>query len=475
MGPTVDERARLQQALELNAIGAWDWDIAANQVNWSDGIYEILGLDRDATPSYQLALDHVFEADRARYEEAIDVCMDGKGHYDLRNRIRRANGTIRSVISLGRVQRDAAGVAVRMYGTLQDVTVAEETAQRNREFEARMVQISRLESLGRLASGIAHDFNNALLPIKLAAGLLEQSTDATSNRLGKEILSALEHAEALPQQIRDFSGKSSNAGLRDLRDVVEAILPLLRRSVGKSVQIEFIRGEEELGCWMDDKQIERVCVNLALNSKDAMAAGGKLVFETLPSKDGGSAALRVRDWGVGIEPDALHRVVEPFYTTKPTGTGLGLAMVFACARAHGGDCTIESEVNAGTVVTVTIPIYTPGAASLPAILVVDDEPMVLSSLVSLLRSSGHTVWSAGTPDEARDLAALHPVDLLLTDVNMPELNGPALAAELTDSRPGLRVLFMSGDPDSVVPNDARVLVKPFSVESIEAAVAHAVQ
>lgn len=475
MGSTVDAEVRLQQALELNAIGAWDWDIAANQVTWSDGIYEILGLDHNTTPSYQLALDHVFEADRVRYEDAIQGCMDRRGHYDLRNRIRRPNGVVRHVISLGRVQCDATGVAIRMYGTLQDVTVAEETAQQTREFDARLVQISRLESLGRLASGIAHDFNNALVPIKLAAGLLTQSTDAQSKSLGSEILLALEHAAALPQQIRDFSGKSSNLGVRDLRDVIESILPLLRRSVGKSVRVEFLRADEELSCWMDDKQIERVCVNLAFNSKDAMPAGGKVVFETLLDKDGGSAILRVRDSGVGIEPDALHRVVEPFYTTKPTGTGLGLAMVFACARAHGGDCTVESEVNVGTEVTVTIPIYVPPAALLPTILVVDDDPMVLRSIVSLLRALGHSVWGADTPDAARGLAAIHPIDLLLTDVNMPELSGPVLAAELTESRPGLRVLFMSGNPDSVVPADAQVLAKPFSIESMEAAIERAVQ
>jgi two-component system cell cycle sensor histidine kinase/response regulator CckA len=341
--------------------------------------------------------------------------------------------------------------------------------------EAQLNQLRRLESVGQLAGGIAHDFNNILGVIlncaEFVAGEIEEGSPAAEDV--EEIRRSAERAAALTRQLLIFSRREVvRPEVLDLNGVVTELDRLLRRVLGEQVQLETRFAAEPACVEVDPGQIEQVLVNLAVNARDAMPGGGRLLIETadvdldedtFPDLSAGRyVSLTVSDTGVGMDHEVVARVFEPFFSTKPKGkgTGLGLATAFGIVGDAGGSITISSKPGVGTTVKVHLPASSAAPAPAPStqskvappkghdetVLLVEDEDGMRRVTERILVKAGYDVLSypTGTAALAACERAGQDIDVLLTDVVMPEMLGPELVEEAIAIRPGLKVLYMSG-------------------------------
>lgn len=394
-----------------------------------------------------------------------------------------------------------AGDVVGSISVLRDVT-------QQRLLEAQLIQSQKMEAIGQLAGGVAHDFNNLLAVIMGYGELLLGDfavDDPKGNDVG-EMLAAAKRGVALTRQLLAFSRQQMvQSAILDLNEIVEGIEKMLRRIIGEHICLS-TKLANGLGRFeADASQVEQILLNLTVNARDAMPEGGCLSIETRNScldeatasaQPGVSAGeyvvLTVTDTGVGMDEMTRERVFEPFFTTKEVGkgTGLGLATVYGIVRQSGGHIVVRSELGEGATFEVYFPRNEAGAAaqvhtvaSAPlekateTVMIVEDDEGVRVVASRILRDQGYTVLEARRANEARRLWETQGqhVDLLLTDVVMPDINGPRLAEELAQSRPGLRILYMSGYPGAgglVGPQGAALtyIEKPFTPSSLAAKV-----
>ena len=378
-----------------------------------------------------------------------------------------------------------------------------------RHLEERLAQSEKIESIGRLAGGISHDFNNLLTAILGYTELLlaqHAGADDRDRADLEEIQRAGQRAAALTQQLLAFSRKQVLMPKEvDLNQTVAGLQGMLARLIREDIVLTCEGAGEPVFVKIDPTQIEQVILNLVLNARDALPTGGwiKIAVSCVPrsqvevppdfqSTAGEYVRLRVSDNGVGIAPEARAHLFEPFFTTKALGkgTGLGLASVYGIVRQSNGFITVDSEPETGTTFTMYFPAVQaavvdearPVAATAPAgghetILLVEDEDAVRVIVSAVLRRHGYRVLEAATPRAACDIFAREGrlVDLLVTDVVMPEMNGPALAQRLISDRAELRVLFISGYADMATPFDSDnpnlgFLSKPFQASALAARV-----
>ena len=356
--------------------------------------------------------------------------------------------------------RDCHGVITAVLGISRDITG-------QRELEAQLRHVQKMEAIGQLAGGIAHDFNNILTIIQgFALTLLEEDVDAASRRTATQyIVEASERAADLTRQLLAF-GRRQVMQARDveLNDLVTSLAKMVRRVLGEDIDLQLQLSAKPVAIHADPGLIDQVLMNLVINARDAMPSGGTLRVQTLARTwpTGEQAVIRVADTGVGIPPDRLSRIFDPFYTTKEAGkgSGLGLATAFGIVAQHGGRIEVASTVGKGTTFEVILPAIAPRAATPAAkletpaprgghetILVVEDEPAVRVLTRSVLERAGYRVIEAA--NGAEGLRAWNDwngrIDLALTDVVMPEgMSGRELAEQLQALRPDLRVIFMSG-------------------------------
>ncbi len=335
-----------------------------------------------------------------------------------------------------------------------------------RAIERQLQQAQRMEAVGRLAGGVAHDFNNLLTVITgYGCMLLEEPRDAAAVRAqAEEILRTTERASALTCQLLEFSrprnGQPRAVGINDL---VLDMDKMLRRVIGEHIELVAALSPDAGMIHADGAQVEQVIMNLVLNARDAVEAGGRITIETSSETVGAGeyAILSVLDNGVGMDEETKARIFEPFFTTKGRGkgTGLGMATVYAIVKQAGGEIDVASAPERGTAIRVYLPRVQPAAleaGALPevgrrqrgteTVLLVEDEDEVRRLVSGVLEHHGYTVLSAARPNEAMALCASHEgaIDLLLTDAVMPEMSGRTLAEQVGRMRPGLRVLLMSG-------------------------------
>jgi two-component system cell cycle sensor histidine kinase/response regulator CckA len=361
---------------------------------------------------------------------------------------------------------------------LQEV---EERRQRRR-LEQHVHQLQKFEAIGRLAGGVAHDFNN-LLSIILGQTeiLLERSSDVGITHGLEMIREAAKRGASLTRQLLAFGRRQVlETKVLNLNTVLTDFEKLLRRVIGEDIALEFQTDPNLRTVEADPGQLEQVVMNLAINARDAMPSGGKLTISTANfDLDDDYADLRVvvtpgryvqvlvSDTGCGMDEHTKSRIFEPFFTTKEQGkgTGLGLSTVYGIVKQSGGYIWVYSEPGHGTAFKIYLPVVeaaakTPGnigrSGELPrgseTILVVDDDTLLLEVTCDFLKGSGYTVISAGSPEDAVRLAQSHggAIDFLLTDVIMPKMNGRELATQLLKTRPGMKVLYVSGYADGVV-------------------------
>ena len=367
-----------------------------------------------------------------------------------------------------------------------------------KRLEGKLHQLQRMESLGQLAGGVAHDFNNLLAVILNSASFVSEELDdkeAAQNDLG-QIRVAAERAAQLTHQLLAFGGqKLLQPEVFDVNQVIATVGQLLHRTIGEHVELAISLSTDPWLVEADPGQLEQVLVNLAVNARDAMPDGGLLTIDTENSEideaytetnpglaPGRYVRLRVSDTGSGMEQAVLDHVFEPFFTTKPRGegTGLGLPTVFGIVAQAGGEIQLYSEPGIGTTCRVLLPTTdrTPTIGRSPTeprdlhgtetVLVVEDEDALRDVVRRILSRNGYVVLACANGPEAIALVESHTgvIDLLLTDVIMPQMLGKEVAARIQEFRPGLPVLYMSGYARPVLGptlgEETVLLEKPFS-------------
>ncbi len=359
-----------------------------------------------------------------------------------------------------------------------DRTVQERTSALEETREA-LHQAQKMEALGQLTGGIAHDFNNLLTVIinSLEAARGDAAKDAKMRRRLARALQAARNGAALVQQMLVFARRGPlQARATDINKIVLSAVAMIRRSGAEAIDVRTDLAPDLRWASADATQLQAAILNLAVNARDAMPAGGRLTIRTenalaAPARlsPGDYVGITIADTGEGMRPDVLARAFEPFFTTKEIGkgTGLGLSMVYSTMQQMAGDVAIESRPGAGTTVRLLLPAATPQPAGKPVaartapaggrppaepitilqitILYVEDDPLVSLATVDLLKGAGYAVLAAADAGQALDLLAEHPeIDLLLTDIGLPGMDGRALAAEARRRRPDLRLIFLTG-------------------------------
>jgi signal transduction histidine kinase/CheY-like chemotaxis protein len=399
----------------------------------------------------------------------------------------------------------SAALAALLLGGTLIVLVLRDMSERRRA-EETLRQSQKMEAVGQLTGGIAHDFNNLLTAIIGNLDMIRSRVHENDRlrRLADNALEASRRGAKLASQLLAFSrSQRMSVGPVDLQQLFNGISGLITQSVGPAVHLSMQLDPEARLVMSDANQLELALLNLALNGRDAMPDGGKLIISARRANDvdrhlpkGDYVQLSVTDTGTGMSEEVRMRAIEPFFTTKRVGqgTGLGLSQVYAVARESGGSLDIESETNRGTTVRLTLPMAPPNAVAAPApslpvleeptepsptinasILIVDDDKLVRRFMSESLRTLGYQVHDVCDGAAALVLLDRHRFDLLLVDFAMPGMNGAEVAKAAQLKQPGLRVLIVSGYADSSAVEGAlgtaRQLRKPFDMAELGAAVA----
>lgn len=508
----ISEKERALQALYAsNEINRVTFDLAplgiahvALDGKWlrvNDRLCEIVGYERkellkltfqDITHPDDLATDLGFMQ---------QMLAEVRETYALDKRYIRKDGSqvwIRLTVSLAREEDRRPRHFISMIENIAARKFAE--AEHDR-LETQLRQAQKMESVGRLAGGVAHDYNNMLSVImgytEMALDGIDQ--DQSIREQLTEVLSAAQRSVEITRQLLAFARKQTiDPRVLKLNDTIAGMLKMLQRLIGENINLSW---NPKSGLWlvkMDPSQIDQILANLCVNARDAIADVGKITIETdnvilddyycadrTDCTAGDYVMLLVSDTGSGMDKETLERIFEPFFTTKEVGrgTGLGMSTVYGIVKQNSGSINIYSEPGTGTTIRIYIPRY--HSEQQPAItkeahkiikgsgetlLLVEDESTVRKMACTMLERSGYSVLMAASPSEAFAIAKAHAgkIDLLVTDVVMPEMNGKELASQLQDLYPQIKVLFMSGYTANaiahhgVLDDGVNFIQKPFS-------------
>ncbi len=453
------EKSRILEALvEAAPLAILTLDLDMRVTMWNPACEKIFGWSETEVLGQLYPL--VPENEWSRFEVFYKTVIEGQGFTGVEAERSRKDGTRISITISTAPIRGSDNTVVGAMAMLEDTT-------ERKQLEARVEQSARLESIGRLAGGVAHDFNNILTVIvSYAETLLEQPDAAAVLQAGDAIQQSAMRATTLTQQLLAFSRRQvMRVETVDLNAIVLATVSMLDRLIGTDIIIRTDLTANDAWVQVDPSLIEQMIMNLATNARDAMPDGGQLTLSTVCKyRDGASwVQLSVADTGCGMDQETLARIFEPFFTTKPAekGSGLGLASVHGIVHQSGGEVGVVSDIGAGTIFHITIPISgapappqsdldSPVPMSSPAtILLVEDNTQIREMLFEMLVSKGHEVLLAGDGIEALQQAAAYDgkIDLLLTDVVMPKMSGGELARQLRMLRPTTKIILMSGYAD----------------------------
>ena len=468
---------RLRLALQATGLGPWDWDLTSNTVEFWPEWKRQLGYEPDEIPNrYEEWETRLHPDDRERVLSALRAYLDGRQpEYALEFRMRHKNGTYRWIYTRGVVLRDATGKQTHMIGGHLDIT-------ERKELEEQYRQSQKIQAVGQLAGGIAHDFNNLLVVIGGYADLVAEELGPShrSRRDVDEIRTATRSAATLTRQLLAFSRRQIlQPQVLDLNHVLRRMQHMLGRVIGENITL--VMNLTALGrVSADPGQIDQVIMNLAVNARDAMPTGGRLVIETADldldatyvarhpgARAGRHVMIAVSDAGAGMDETTRARLFEPFFTTKAAGqgTGLGLATVYGIVKQSGGSIWVHSEPGKGSTFKIYLPVATTGTEEpqprevnaqelrgTESVLVLEDQPEVRELIQRILRRYGYTVIVASNGLDALAAARAHtgPIHLMLTDVVLPGASGRESARQVLADRTSVRVLYMSGYIDDAI-------------------------
>ncbi|MEY2481316.1 MAG: hypothetical protein QOI04_2243 [Verrucomicrobiota bacterium] len=481
-----------------------DWNVKTGAMIWPQGLEGLLGYCRsNATDEIGFWQTQIHPEDRSRTLTSIrDAFAGTTENWSGEYRFQHANGSYVLLLERALILRDGRGAAVRFVGSLMDITA-------RKQMQDQLCRSQKMEAFGQLAGGVAHDFNNFLTTILGYSDLLidEVGPKNTIADHVSEIRSAAGRASALTTQLLAFSRKNPlEPRVIEVNALVTNLERSLLRLLGENISVEchLHRDKDGAHIRVDPGQLTQVILNLAVNARDAMPRGGRLVLETsisnieageetpgagaqLPA--GEYVTLTIADNGVGMSDEVKAHLFEPFFSTKneELGSGLGLATSYGIVRQSGGHIFIDSELGRGTTVKIYFakvdapppsPYKKPSAKKLSGtetILVLEDDVSVRHISVRVLRNLGYDVIEAANGDDAQRLIAQgsdKKIDLLLTDMVMPQMSGRHFAQWLHQTSPHTKVIFVSGYlEESLHPHDRRdpemfFLPKPFDPEQL---------
>ncbi|MDK4199216.1 ATP-binding protein [Pseudomonas sp. HR1] len=514
-----DERFRA--ALLASEAGIFDWYIDEHSFYCDSALQQLFGLpDVLTSEPVERFLDHVHVADRGIVRAALAECVHGKD-FVVEFRLKRDAGR-QWLLSKGKVFRDAAGNPSYVTGTCADITarkqaekalsdlnetlearVAAEVAERSR-VEDTLHQAQKMEAVGQLTGGIAHDFNNLLTGVIGSLELMQRrrrSGDETNDeRYITAAVTSAQRAAALTQRLLAFSRRQTlDLKPLEVNPLVASLEDLLHRTTREDITVTTHLAAGLALVRMDANQLESAVINLAINARDAMPDGGTITITTaavhltpeegaaMDLAEGDYVTLTVADTGVGMTPEVLAKVFEPFYTTKPIGqgTGLGLSMVYGYMRQANGGVRILSQPGKGTQVQLYMPCLGGDLDILPSeesrsaplgvgevVLVVEDEAVVRSLMVEVLGELGYQTLEAGNAQEAMPfLENPQRIDLMISDVGLPGMNGRQLADLAQANRPELKVLLATGyaegsNVEGYLAANMEIITKPFAIDAL---------
>jgi two-component system, cell cycle sensor histidine kinase and response regulator CckA len=487
-----------------------DWDVRSGRLIWPQGLETLLGYCRSSlTEEIAFWNQNIQPEDLARIVPSIADALAGNGeHWSDEYRFRRADGTYIVLLERALIVRDAAGRAVRFVGSLMDVTA-------RKQLQDQLCRSQRMEAFGQLAAGVAHDFNNFLTTILGYSDLVlaEAHRKSTIAEHIAEIRGAAGRASGLTGQLLAFSRKQAlEPRVVEVNSLILNLERSLLRLLGDNIRVVCHLHDENNPAHIkvDPGQFNQIIVNIAVNARDAMPRGGQLTIatnivdlsaETEPAffcgdfGHGQYVLISFTDNGQGMTDEVKAHLFEPFFTTKEQGSGLGLATAYGIVHQSGGHIRVESESGKGTTVQVYLPrvpappptsYKKPSAKKLPtgteSILVLEDDISVRHVSIRVLRSLGYEVIEAANGDDAQRLiqeSAGRQIDLLLTDVVMPQMSGRFFADWLRKLRPRTKVVFVSGylsetlHPGDRIDNGMFFLPKPFDPEQLAQTIRHA--
>ena len=491
----------------------WEWDIATDHIWLNEGMQTVFGYTVDQIENrYEFWRDGIHPEDLKEIQRGIYQFLDGDeeiwtGEY----RYARADGEYVTVVDRRILVRDEQGKPLRMLGSIRDISENKQAEQLLVESENRLRQSQKMEAIGTLTGGVAHDFNNLLTAIlgNSQLALRDVSEGDPLHRRLMEIRGAGNRAAVLTRQLLAFSRRQHlERKVINLNDSICDITKLIQRIIGEDIEVAVKCSGNLATVFADAAQIEQVVMNMAVNARDAMPAGGKLIIETnnvvldqsycrqYPYvQPGNYVQIRVSDDGCGMSEETKARIFEPFYTTKEIGkgTGLGLSMAYGIVKQHDGHINVYSEVGYGTSFKVFLPVSAEAAAAEQAtiqpalfggsetILVAEDETALRDLAKDVLEASGYTVLLAKNGEEAVKVYRENRerIDLLLLDVVMPRMGGAEVFEQIRASGGDLPVIFMTGYSSETVQNrfvkqyelfvgsETTIVQKPYSVELIE--------
>jgi two-component system, cell cycle sensor histidine kinase and response regulator CckA len=464
----------------------------------SPAYQKILGYSADELRDTSM-LEQVHPEDRKLVEGAAheaQTCGTGRS---IVYRMRHKDESWRTLESM-------ASPVLNAQGKVEKLVIVNRDVSERRHLEEQFRQAQKMEAVGRLSGGVAHDFNNLLGVMIGYSEFLQERMEQSNPLRGSvdEILKAGKRAAMLTRQLLAFSRQQVlDPKVLDLNFAVGDMEKLLRRLIGEDVQLTTVLSQDLGRVKADQGQLEQVLLNLAVNARDAMPQGGKLTIQTenmvmdeefvrrypYPVQPGPYICLKVTDTGIGMSPETKARAFEPFFTTKEKGkgTGLGLSTVYGVVKQSGGYIEIESTLGVGTTFRIYLPrVDEPLAMERPAfdvaatyegtetILLAEDESSLRNLTRDTLELCGYRVLAANDGVEALKVSENYkePIDLVLTDVVMPEMGGRVLVEKLLGQRPDIKVVFMSGyagqgigSPGPIAPNSV-FLAKPFTRETL---------
>lgn len=520
---------RLQTALEVGHLGAWELDVASNVLTMSPTCRAIFGRPLDARLPYEKLLETIHPDDVERMNEAVRHTIETGTDCAITCRTIWPNGSIHGLEIRAQPQCDRSGRTTKLVGVSADITerlqaeeqqrhlndvLEQRVAERTRELqeahrlvlaevsqreraEEQLRQVQKMETIGQLTGGVAHDFNNLLMAVLGNLELLRKhlADDAKAMRLIDGALQGAQRGASLTQRLLAFARRQDlNVGPVDLASLVTGMKELLQRSVGSRIAIEVALPEHLPPVSADANQLELALLNLVVNARDAMPDGGTILIELQEERSteadslapGHYVVLSVIDHGKGMDAVTLQRAVEPFFSTKELGkgTGLGLSMVHGLALQLDGRLKLKSAPAEGTTAELWIPLSTEAiqekqqgvAAAVPQneagnirVLLVDDDALIAMSSADMLTDLGHEVVEAYSGKEALALIdSGADFDVLITDYAMPGMTGAELAIAVRERLPGLPILLASGYADlpSGVEIDVARLAKPYTQDQL---------
>lgn len=503
--------SRLDFTLAQCHLGWWEFNPATNTTERTIEHDRIFGYDTfEPEWHFERFLDHVVADDRPMVRRLCRQAHEKHEDFSFECRIRSKDGTIAWIWVAGGFQYDMQSGHHLMTGLVQDITDRKRQLEEQEKLQIELQQAQKMEVVGQLAGGIAHDFNNALTAIIGNTDLLASRVPSSFPYIEniRVIRKAAMRSANMTRQLLAFARKqiiTPKVCLID--DEIENLLPMIEPLIGSRIQIIWKPNHARSRVSIDSSQLDQILINLCINARDAIADTGTITIETGlvtidPKKIAASSpcqlsagdyvSITVSDTGSGIEPEALPHIFEPFFTTKAPGigTGLGLSTVYGILMQNKGCIESRTEPGTGSSFIVCLPLHSEAGSvdieeyethpSLPTentILLVEDVPDILAILTGLLEEKGFRILGALNADAALRIARDHnqSIDLLVTDIMLPDMNGIALSAEIQSIRTGMKTLFMSGyahdTRDSAAQQHHQLrkavnfIQKPFSINS----------